>query len=38
MMALTNVQNNQIEKNGKLLAKLAEKMPWNKLCVYLIGP
>ena len=26
------------EKYGKLPAKLAEEIPWNKLCVYLIGP
>ena len=27
-----------IVKYGKLPAKLAEETPWNKLCVYLIGP
>ena len=26
------------KKNGKLPAKMAEETPWNKLCVYLIGP
>ena len=26
------------KKYGKLPAKEAEKIPWNKLCVYLIGP
>ena len=26
------------KKYGKLTAKLAEEIPWNKLCVYLIGP
>ena len=25
------------KKNGKLLAKLYEEIPWNKLCVDLIG-
>ena len=25
------------KKYGKLPAKLAEKIPWNKICVYLIG-
>ena len=26
------------KKYGKLPAKLAEKIPWNKICVDLIGP
>ena len=26
------------KKYGKLPAKLAKKIPWNKLCVYIIGP
>ena len=26
------------KKYGKLPAKLAEDIPWNKICVYLIGP
>ena len=26
------------KKNGKFPAKLAEKTPWNKLCVYLTAP
>ena len=30
-----NIQNDK--KNGKLPAKLAEEIPWNKLCVDLIG-
>ena len=34
-MTLANVQNNRI-KYVKLLAKEAEGIPWNKLCVYLI--
>ena len=34
-MILANVQNDK--KNGKLPAKLAEKIPWNKICVDLIG-
>ena len=25
------------EKNGKLLAKRVEEIPWNKICVDLIG-
>ena len=32
-----NIQNGQ-QKNGKLLANMAGKTPWNKLCVDLIGP
>ena len=35
IVTLANVQNNQI-KNGKLPSKLAEEMPWNKICVDLI--
>ena len=28
-----------VNKNyGELPAKLADEIPWNKLCVYLIGP
>ena len=34
-MALVNIQNNQI-KDGKLPAKLAEEIPWNKLYVDII--
>ena len=26
------------KKYGRLLAKLAEEIPWNKLCVDIIGP
>ena len=26
-----------IKENGKLPAKLAEEIPWNKICVDLIG-
>ena len=36
-MALVNVQNAQI-KYGKLPAKEADEIPWNKLCVDIIGP
>ena len=35
-MTLANVQNNQI-KYDKLPANLAEKIPWNKICVDIIG-
>ena len=37
IVTLVNVQKDQI-KYGKLLAKLAEKITCNKLCVYIIGP
>ena len=36
-MTCANVQNGQ-QKNGKLHAKLAEEIPWNKLCVDITGP
>ena len=36
-MTCANVQNGQ-QKNGKLLVKTAEEIPWNKLCVDIIGP
>ena len=26
------------KKYGKLSAKLAEEIPWNKICIYLIVP
>ena len=35
-MTLANVQNSQT-KYGTLTAKEAEKIPWNKLCLDLIG-
>ena len=35
-MEHTNVEKQAIRRNGKLLAKLVEKTPWNKLCVDLI--
>ena len=37
-MTCANVQNGQQQKYGKLSVKLAEEIPWNKLCVDLIGP
>ena len=33
-MMYANVQNG---KKSKLLAKLAEETPWNKICVDIIG-
>ena len=36
-MKYVNVQNVN-KKYSKISAKLAEEMPWNKICVYLIGP
>ena len=36
-MTLVNVQNDQIKKYGKLPAKLAEEITWNKLCLDIIG-
>ena len=35
IVTLVNIQNDQ--KHGKLPANLAEEIPWNKLCVDLIG-
>ena len=37
-MTCAKVKNIQQQKNGKFPAKLAEEIPWNKLCVDLIGP
>ena len=38
IVTLFNVPKYQIEKKGKLPAKLAEKIPWNKLYGDMIIP
>ena len=36
-MTRVNVQNAR-QKIGKLPAKLSEEIPWNEICVDLVGP
>ena len=38
IVTLSKYKKRSNKKYGRLPAKLDEEIPWNKLCVYLVGP